>query len=342
MAEILKPDMSVLWAEDGAIIPPGNTKIATGWEAEVPPHQWENYVQNRQDVAIAYILQHGIPGWDATTEYQAGASFVQHDGKLYRALTTNTNASPDVSPTDWVDLGEEASTTTPGVVALATNAETQDGLIDNKAVTPAGLQSKVTSSPTDGTAGRLLKVGDFGLGAASLEFLSNLNTMTTRTGVYVVSDSSTTGTFPPSSPSLAIVQILANQGGNPTASQWIKQVLYELGTDRMWQRYSANNAAWSAWVEGMQILSTAPTVDRGPVYVVGTGLMEWDSSSGAYVAKAGGATGGGADQIFYENDVLIMTDYTIAAGKNAGTFGPIQIADGVTVTVPVGSTWSIV
>jgi hypothetical protein len=28
--------------------------------------------------------------------------------------------------------------------------------------------------------------------------------------------------------------------------------------------------------------------------------------------------------------------------KNAGTFGPISIDDGVTVTIPDGSTWSII
>jgi hypothetical protein len=55
-----------------------------------------------------------------------------------------------------------------------------------------------------------------------------------------------------------------------------------------------------------------------------------------------GAVGGGTDQTFYENDTTITTDYTITAGKNAGTFGPVNIADGATVTVPDGSTWTVV
>lgn len=55
-----------------------------------------------------------------------------------------------------------------------------------------------------------------------------------------------------------------------------------------------------------------------------------------------GAVGGGTDQAFYENDVTITTDYTITSGKNAGTFGPVSIADGATVTVPDGSTWTVV
>lgn len=59
-------------------------------------------------------------------------------------------------------------------------------------------------------------------------------------------------------------------------------------------------------------------------------------------AKIRGATGGGTDRIFYENDQNITTDYTITNGKNAMTAGPITIDDGVTVTIPDGSTWTVV
>ena len=56
----------------------------------------------------------------------------------------------------------------------------------------------------------------------------------------------------------------------------------------------------------------------------------------------GGATGGGSDKIFFENDQTVSADYTIPTGKNAGTFGPISIASGVTVTVPSDSVWTVV
>ena len=52
--------------------------------------------------------------------------------------------------------------------------------------------------------------------------------------------------------------------------------------------------------------------------------------------------GGGTDKIFYENDNVVTTDYTITSGKNAMTAGPITINSGVTVTIPSGSEWSIV
>ena len=55
-----------------------------------------------------------------------------------------------------------------------------------------------------------------------------------------------------------------------------------------------------------------------------------------------GATGGGSDEIFYENSQTVTTDYTITSGKNAMSAGPITINNGVSVTVPSGSTYTIV
>lgn len=56
----------------------------------------------------------------------------------------------------------------------------------------------------------------------------------------------------------------------------------------------------------------------------------------------GGASGGGADQVFYLNDPLVTADYTIPSGKNAMSAGPIEIDTGVTVTVNSPSVWTIV
>lgn len=56
----------------------------------------------------------------------------------------------------------------------------------------------------------------------------------------------------------------------------------------------------------------------------------------------GGATGGGTDQVFYENDQTVTTSYTITTGKSALTAGPVTIATGASVTIPTGSRWVIV
>jgi len=46
--------------------------------------------------------------------------------------------------------------------------------------------------------------------------------------------------------------------------------------------------------------------------------------------------------IFRENDQIIERDYTITAGRNAYSVGPIQLGPDVVVTVPDGSAWAII
>lgn len=60
------------------------------------------------------------------------------------------------------------------------------------------------------------------------------------------------------------------------------------------------------------------------------------------VKQIGNARGGGRDEVFFENDQVVTTNYTITSGKNAITAGPVTINSGITVTIPSGSVWSIV
>ena len=62
----------------------------------------------------------------------------------------------------------------------------------------------------------------------------------------------------------------------------------------------------------------------------------------ALTGIAAGATGGGSDQVFYENGQTVTTNYTITNGKNAMSAGPITINSGVTVTVGSGETYTVV
>lgn len=42
------------------------------------------------------------------------------------------------------------------------------------------------------------------------------------------------------------------------------------------------------------------------------------------------------------NSATITSDYTIASGDNGGSFGPVSVASGITVTVSSGSVWTVV
>ena len=66
----------------------------------------------------------------------------------------------------------------------------------------------------------------------------------------------------------------------------------------------------------------------------------------SYVDPPASATGGGNDKVVYENGTNITTNYTIGtsfgATANAGSFGPITIDAGVTLTIPSGSVYTVV
>ena len=96
MAAFLKPDnLNTVWASGGDKIYPGDTKYATGWQVEIPPRQYFNQIDYKQDQMLAHLNQHGIPVWDNETEYQANKSYVQgSDGIIYKAVTTHVGTNP--------------------------------------------------------------------------------------------------------------------------------------------------------------------------------------------------------------------------------------------------------
>ena len=77
------------------------------------------------------------------------------------------------------------------------------------------------------------------------------------------------------------------------------------------------------------------------IYETDTDLyFGWKGS--AWSAIGGGATGGGTDDVFYENGQTVTTNYTITTDKNAMSAGPVEIDSGATVTIPSGSVWVVV
>jgi len=114
-----------------------------------------------------------------------------------------------------------------------------------------------------------------------------------------------------------------------------------------------NGASWSAIQDDEIYLggfAVEPTLNNQGLPLV-LGNLYWNSVTNDLWAYDGSAwivtssnmpTGGGSDKVFYLNDSQVTVDYTIPAGKNAMSAGPITIAPGVTVTVPPGQAWTIV
>jgi len=98
----------------------------------------------------------------------------------------------------------------------------------------------------------------------------------------------------------------------------------------------------AVWQDPVASVSALTDVDEGSGFEDGNVLI-YDAAGTVWVPgePAAGAKGGGDDKVFWENDTTVDTSYTITAGQNAGTFGPVTIQSGVTVTVPSGSEWTV-
>lgn len=118
-------------------------------------------------------------------------------------------------------------------------------------------------------------------------------------------------------------------------------------------KYLTTNGTIASWHTVVETTSTIGSAQL-PVGTTaqrdgGQGSLRFNSdylkpevNNGTSYVGLGGATGSGGDDIFYENGQTVTTDYTITTNKNAMTAGPVTIADGISVTIPTGSTWSII
>jgi hypothetical protein len=79
--------------------------------------------------------------------------------------------------------------------------------------------------------------------------------------------------------------------------------------------------------------STDATVPGHALKSNAAGQLSWGT--------AGGASGGGGDDVFYENGQIVTTSYTLTAGKNALSAGPITINAGAVITVPSNASWVV-
>ncbi len=174
------------------------------------------------------------------------------------------------------------------------------------------------------------------------------------TGTVITDNISITGTADFSEAVITGLDLLPSQTGNSG------KFLYTDGTSASWETipqtsYSADAPVsptiGQLWVESdvdsstinagsiIQYQSTAPS---SPV----TGNMWFDTTVNTLKVYQGsswnavGAQNNGYPYVYNTNG--INENWTIPSGYNAMSAGPITIANGVTVTIPNGSSWAVV
>lgn len=146
-----KYDMTDIWASAGDVVAPDSAKINAGWGVEVVPRQWWNWFENRQDNNIAYMLQKGIPEWDAETQYITNKSYVTRNGILYKATSTSTNSDP-INLTSWVRAFSDYSVASNALGFLTPATNTFPYFDSNSTATTAAITAFARSLLDDADA----------------------------------------------------------------------------------------------------------------------------------------------------------------------------------------------
>ena len=131
-----------------------------------------------------------------------------------------------------------------------------------------------------------------------------------------------------------------NAGGTfPDGTVSVPSITFSSDTDTGFFRVSSGQVG---------IVANGTKVAQFPTSTGSSGQLLSTNGAGvlSYVDPPASATGGGSDKVFYENSTTVTADYTIGttfgAAANAMSAGPVTINAGVTVTVPAGSTYTVV
>lgn len=95
-----KPDLTRIWAsgaDPSNIIDPDvgeSGKFANGWEAELPPFEYFNFLFKLFTEAFASFNENGIPTWDSNTVYAIGALSKGSNNLIYQAVQSQSGNDP--------------------------------------------------------------------------------------------------------------------------------------------------------------------------------------------------------------------------------------------------------
>lgn len=199
----------------------------------------------------------------------------------------------------------------------------------------AGLRYNFSTTTTDADPGTgIFRFNNATIGSVTQIYIDLLNVSSVDLTTFIDTwDDST-------NPVKGIIYIDSNTSNDTTKAVFrLNSITSATGYRKLNVTYLSGTAPSNG--EACTILF-ARTGDLG--YTGSQGVIGYTGSQGTtgFVGSAGtGSVGGGTDKVFFQNDTVVTTSYTITTAKNAMTTGPITINSGVTITVPDGSRWII-
>jgi hypothetical protein len=101
----------------------------------------------------------------------------------------------------------------------------------------------------------------------------------------------------------------------------------------------ANNVAITGGTISGVAISGASTINGSVIGGVTPAAITGTTVTGTTVTGSASVVAGNG---IFVNAISITQDQTIATGNNGGSFGPVSVASGITVTVDSGSVWTVV
>lgn len=147
MTQYTKPTPLPAWAESAGgadVLQPSNAEIQAGWPlTSVPPSRKRfNWILKYLAQGVRYLMQMGIPLWDAAEDYPVNARVMGSNGKTYKALQTSINQDPTTATAYWQVWGTEGRDDQ----LQLTTAFTTAGAAPNFTLTPVPAPAALTAN----------------------------------------------------------------------------------------------------------------------------------------------------------------------------------------------------
>ena len=277
--------------------------LARGWgatltySAGIPPMEWFNFIGQRADKGMHYVLQQGVDAWNSIETYPVGALVkVNADNCLYRSLRQSIGKAPISNGNDWVKV------------------------LDLTAASAAARQ-------VGRAAGNVIQIGAFGLGG-NAERLTNADAAT-GSGMYSLDASGANGPISGMAAEIMHINYDANNAGQYARGINRRTVYTRDKVNGVWTawegQYGPSNkpTAVELGINQDFIPMDGSEVVRGNIGTVGwvhvarttSDLFRAANSAGIGVAEVSGNVSGG-ESVQYR-----LTAVSVAANTNTAILG---------------------
>lgn len=300
--------------------------------------QYDSALQYWKNVAPSSVT--GVGSLANALTIGSGLSGTSYNGS---SAVTITNTAPDQTVVLTAGTGISTSGTYPNFTITNTAPDQTVSLTGAGTTSISGTYPNFTVTSNDQYVGTVTSVG----GTGTVNGISLSGTVTssgsltlggTLSGVSLTTQ--VTGTLPIANGGTG--QTTANAAFNALAPSQTSNSGKYLTTD-------GTNTSWATVNAGASLSNdTSTSTNLYPLFAAatsGTPTTLYTSNARLLYKPSTGelsATVPRASNGIIVNSQTISENYTIASGDNGGSFGPVSVASGITVTVSSGSVWTVV